>query len=671
MHLVRASITNTYGPMAGKKADNINRLAASDEPSYVETQWRVASGTMLIRRSFRNADAGLWLNNERLVGAKNDDITAKALELSGVKQQVFDDFLFANFSQITCVANGTRDARVSLIQPLCGLERLPLIDRYLRDSVNVNTALVEAFDPKELDEQASQWGQLRLAIKRAAAKLQEFDEKLPSAKYVSQQRKLLREYEDRKEQRQQLTLASDRKRKLIAERKSLETELAEAEQKLADAKIASMAAKEAVDKHLAAGKLHSEYKAYQQRLDSLIEVIDEPPPKEPAKHAVIKHSAAELNAKCEYLLNQLKGVDKAIRNAKEGTTFDCQTCRNPVNVTQAYRHKLQQERESLTLDLREQQSIADAATEYESQLASWKLAIAWHEKSTKAAKLEMDALAKPVGGDAPPVGSIDLLNRSFADAKALERSAERVAREASDKLVAISARCKAASEDVVRRKQQLGEQVSAITSRQLAEIRQLLAACDAVSQQRQTVSEELANLRGKAAATVKQLRKLRTDRRKICERAKWLDTLKRSRDVIKRDRLPARVIAVMLRRTTSKLNEYLLKLGVPFTAIADPEQFSFTIRHRDGTKEAANRLSTGQSLCLGVAFWLARADVFAGQLPMFWFDEPVANLDAERKVQVAELFGKLGQELAKNGRQGIVITHDDAIIKTATEVIRL
>jgi DNA repair exonuclease SbcCD ATPase subunit len=342
-----------------------------------------------------------------------------------------------------------------------------------------------------------------------------------------------------------------------------------------------------------------------------------------------------------------------------------------VNVTQAYRHKLQQERESLTLDLREQQSIADAATEYESQLASWKLAIAWHEKSTKAAKLEMDALAKPVGGDAPPVGSIDLLNRSFADAKALERSAERVAREASDKLVAISARCKAASEDVVRRKQQLGEQVSAITSRQLAEIRQLLAACDAVSQQRQTVSEELANLRGKAAATVKQLRKLRTDRRKICERAKWLDTLKRSRDVIKRDRLPARVIAVMLRRTTSKLNEYLLKLGVPFTAIADPEQFSFTIRHRDGTKEAANRLSTGQSLCLGVAFWLARADVFAGQLPMFWFDEPVANLDAERKVQVAELFGKLGQELAKNGRQGIVITHDDAIIKTATEVIRL
>jgi len=182
---------------------------------------------------------------------------------------------------------------------------------------------------------------------------------------------------------------------------------------------------------------------------------------------------------------------------------------------------------------------------------------------------------------------------------------------------------------------------------------------------------KLAVKRTQAFETAGRIRRLRRQRRSLQRLSQWVETLKRSRDVFKRDRLPARVVAGMLHRTTAKLNEYLGQLSVPFSVVADPAEFSFLATHNDGTVERAKRLSTGQSLCLGISFWLARADVFSGQLPFFCFDEPTSNLDDEHVVSVAELFSYLAGDLIRKHRQGLVITHHEALARCATHVIQL
>lgn len=671
MHLVRASVTNTYNAMAGKKADNIYRLAAADEPSYVETEWQVSAGRMLIRRSFRNSDAGLWLNNERLVGVKNDDITAKALELAGVQQKVFDEFLFANVAQLTCVANGSKEARVELIQPLCGLERLAVIDRYLRDSAVAHEAVINAFDQGELDKQTDSWSRLQHAIKTAAQQYAALSDQLPSVDYVADQRRSLVAFDTRKEQRRELSLAIDRKRKAKSDRDASQLVHTEAVALAAAARKESEAAFLARDRYraaVAANVAYIDYLGERTRLQGLLEAD---PPTPPVKPDGLVKTVSELGADYVYAKQQHAAVTKAIAAAADEKTFNCGTCRSTVEVTQDYLDRLKAELSQWSVSRKQIAAELHAAEHYDTAVTAYETASRWHQKMVAEAESQLQKLVKPQDGEHPPEGTL-VEHGSLANVKAAARDqADSKLKDAANRLATAEARLAAAAEDVARRKASLGASSTAMDKSQVIAARKLLAAYDDMDAKRKVVANELARLRGQASEVLKQVRRLRADRRRLANRAQWLDVLQRSRSALKRDRLPSRVIAVMLRRTTKQLNEYLLKLNVPFSATADPEQFSFLIRHKDGTREPANRLSTGQSLCLGVAFWLARSDVFAGQLPLFWFDEPVANLDAERTVQVAELFGRLGEELASNGRQGIVITHDEAIAKTATQVIQL
>jgi DNA repair exonuclease SbcCD ATPase subunit len=175
----------------------------------------------------------------------------------------------------------------------------------------------------------------------------------------------------------------------------------------------------------------------------------------------------------------------------------------------------------------------------------------------------------------------------------------------------------------------------------------------------------------RAGELLPQLRSGLRKRRKVTRLIKFVDLGNRFRNMAGRDRLQARAISKTLRKTTHYVNNFLRQFSMPFTVSIDPEEFEFIAHHRDGTKEAAVRLSAGQGLALGISFWLARTTAFHGELPLFVLDEPTANLDAERVVSVASLFRKLGDELQAAGRQGIVITHHMAVAEASTRKVVL
>lgn len=673
MQLVRASVTNTYHSLAGNKEDNIYRLAAKDAPSYIETQWQVAGGDMLIRRGFQNSDSGLWLNGEQLAGNKARDITAKAIELIGTTPKVFDEFMFADVRRLTTIATGTKEERVSLIQPLCGLERIEAIDRQLRTAEVANAAVIGSFDQAELDDHRYRWSQLRDRIREYSRTYAEREVDLPDQKQIAAAQRRIAEYEARLRDRDELEKARDRLRKATAELTPAEAEVVEATEAEAAAGKLAMAAATASADHAAAVEKWRAAKQYIETKERLEAELSEPPPVRP-KAGKFTHTLSEVREQISIETYRRAQAEEALQRAQDSDeeVQTCQHCLNEYQITEQYLEHLEAEVQGATEAIQQWKDIEEKLVSHELRVQEYKTKKQAYDWSIKVATEQLARLeAKPVrlAGSKPKSPEVPF-SRQAADANAAHTKAKQRLQEANHRATTLLARKEHAEQDIERYEQRLSE----TTAASKADINKLRKTVDTYHEMVSELSQletELAKATGEAAVIQRVIRKLLSERRMLKAKAGWLEVLGRSRAVLKRDRLPARVIADTLYRTADYLNQYLNTLGATFTAIPSPDEHSFDIRHLDGTREPANRLSSGQAVLFGVSFWLARAEVFRGQLPFFWFDEPVANLDDEYTTASAEWLGRLGQEMVRVGRQGIIITHDYAITRKATQVVQL
>lgn len=673
MQLVRASVTNTYHSLAGTKEDNIYRLAAKDAPSYIETQWRVAGGDMLIRRGFRNSDTGLWLNGKRLVGNKARDITAKAVELIGTTPKVFDEFMFADVRRLTTIATGTKEERVSLIQPLCGLERIEVIDRQLRTAEVANEAVIGTFDPTELDAHQYRWAQLRDMIRGYRADISERKAGLPDRKQVETAQRRITEYKSRLRDREELDKAKDRLRKTLAELAPADAEVVEATEAERVAGERAMAAATASAEHAAAVEKWRAAKQYIDTKERLEAELSEPAPVQP-KVVKFSHTLAEVNEQISIETYRKEQAEEALQraNAADGEVQTCQHCLNEYQVTEQYMEHLETEIAEAAAAIEEWQALRAKLEAYAALVQEYKSKKSSYDWSIKQATEQLEQLqARPVklSGPKPKTPEVSFKQQAM-EANAAHAKAKRRLQEANHRATTLLSRKEHAEQDIERYERQLSK-TTAASKATIDKLRKTVDTYHDLVSELSQVETELARAAGEVKGVVRHIRKLRAERRMLKAKAGWLEVLNRSRAVLKRDRLPARVISDTLYRTSDYLNQYLNTLGATFTAVPSPTEHSFDIRHLDGTREPANRLSSGQAVLFGVSFWLARAEVFRGQLPFFWFDEPVAHLDDEYTTASAEWLGRLGQEMVRVGRQGIIITHDYAITRKATQVVQL
>jgi len=689
--LIRACITNDYSQMGGSKDQNIRRGKESSEPSYVETTWSTPSGTIAVRRGLAGVKSQVLLNSEIVVpepgkAAKEKAVTEKALELLGTTSGFINNFMFANYDRLREVTDGNKSQRAALFTSLCGLDIVEKIDRNLREIANEDKARMGEFSPADLDAALLDWAQLKLNWKGASAEVKDSLRDMPSSEERLEIKEDVQWLNDlmgqQKANREARTRAKERIRKYKVQAQSLEKEFKYYEMRhktLTDCVSKSQANVQVLSDIRKQEESRRSLVAHHKRAESEVTRLNGDKPKKEAIPEEFKDVGEPLtkDEATSCLSEQQRIISSSEAKLKlvaEGN-FTCPTCDQPITYSspeevakledalQAARRKAVVCRSHLGLH-RWQES---ADMRYKTKSDSWKQQIKQANQSLAEAKeavADLAEISKPQEFDLKAAKArLSRFSSALESAEALKTeffgllsskkqgiaSGEREIEDANKALAEFKTVTARELESAKKRADEVIQQELELASSQAA----LIAYSDSVD----TISN--------------QLRKMRAKRRKLKKLDEWLAVAQRARAICHRDSLPSSVVAGMLHRTTAQVNEYLLSLGVPFQVSVDAEEFAFEVTHQDGSTEPAKRLSTGQSLCLGIAFWLARASVFAGQLPFFCLDEPTANLDEERLLNVADVIGKLSTEMETNGRQGVVVTHHASIARRSTQIVTL
>jgi DNA repair exonuclease SbcCD ATPase subunit len=666
-NMIRTSITNDFTALAGVKGDRVSWDISTGEPSYVETEWDVDAGTMVVRRALANIGSGLWLNGEFMAESETG-VTSEALKLLGVPKKIFDNFLFVNFWQLTEIAAGTKESRASLIQSLCSLDHLPKVDTKLRETIAGDKASIAAFDQAELDSLRLAFQSRKTAIRGYRQKIEDIDSQRLTADVVVEYRTAVATAKQYEDCRQNVEAAQDRLRSAKLRSRELQQQVDTLTLESVDRGHTLTNLRELYDSSEAEHTAYAAHMLYASQLAEQQAVLQIPEPLVPADPAedLVKASADIATAK-----DEAERVKSLLKQVAAKANITCRECFSRIEVTEEFIASLK----SLEAAALKRQAAATAsaaalrvlATEYRTQSAA---RTTWQANRVNADKA-IAKLVKPDGKAVKPKSDLASLRVKRDQAIAAFNASESDRDAAKSKLALAALRVTASQDELARWQASLPKAAPVAAGDSIAAYTTLLAEQDRLDEERRDVELSLTSDLKLCADGVKRIRRMAADRRKLRSLAGWIDVQTRARDVLRRDRLPLRVISGMLMKTASRLNYYLSKLGAAFRVSADPEQFSFQVHYDSGHDAPASSLSTGQSLCLGIAFWLARADVFAGQLPLFVFDEPTANLDAEHVLAAADMFASLSNDLIASRRQGIVITHHEAVAHAAAQVITL
>lgn len=674
VNLIRASLTNDFSSMGGVKSDNIRRGRADGTPSYVETTWHIKSGVMVVRRGLAGCSSSLVINGEEVVGNREDDISKEVLKRTDLTAAKVNDFLFADQDRLQDVIAGTKGRRAELFSSLCGIEVMQAIDRNLRETLNGDKALIENFDQNRLDQNLFKWAEARDKIRELRQQANSLSEQLMPEEQLERYRNHLQTVKTRSELLQSLSTVRERVRRQekkipdLKLRRNKEaaavTDFDEKLTKVSD-RLAKIRSRRSEAKHeFAAAKRYAKAK----------KVLDKPAPEEVTLDGVV--DTTKLEAACYKLQGKVNWLRQVIKLAEKGELEYCSKCGSPVDAIKG--HAEEHKRELAELEpklirlekkLERIERQKEAYDQYEKDLSAW-------TSEQRAAQDVVDEIDELYPSGPKIVDLTELEEQIEALGVKRDKLANKL-RELRDSHLEVNSQLSAAKQQLADAKAQL-----VVLQQQFEELpnveKDVDVEAESVVEAQKKLREDLADVqstlrskRTEAKYFAEDIRRLRAEKRKYKRTRVWVDYAEKAREILKKDRLPAKIIAGMLGRTTLTVNGYLEQLGVPFRVQAELKNFSFEAIHADGTQEPASRLSVGQKTCLAIAFWLARAEVFIGSLPFFCLDEPTAHLDTSRVAHVADLFESLSTKLYSEGRQGIVITHHAELSRVATNTIQL
>jgi len=684
--MIRVCATNDFSSVRGTKDMNVRRGILSNDMSYIQTWWTTRNGYISIRRGLQNVPSALYVNNEedKTITGKEQAITKRALELLSVSAGTINDFMFADFRTLRQIVEGTKAARMEMFTSLCGIDHIQRIDRVMQKQLAADSAVIaEAASEKEIEDMRVRWQLLKPKIKQMREAWATLLAQLVPQAELTAWREARYANVNAAETMQKLTISINTQvksvEKLSATLHEIKCEVAKNQQACEIIRTQKL---EPLQQQLAVAKEQQQtrqarlrkYKEYQEALKAAAKEAPKPPVK-PADHVDYEKAVAD-EANIKTMLKAAKDKQTALG---EGGDIICGECGTKLGeVTAQALADAAAKVLSLTGQLTAAKAKTAAATGYRQAVQDYSHAFVVWEKDVATAKQTLDRLAGDADAVSPPeddnsedMGKLQMeYDHVF---KQMELVKNRLAA-ADEKLVPgtrqltmAEANMATARQELISLKDTYGDNPQDVVE----SLTEKLKVQERLQAQHSDLTTLLRVEETRAGELLPQLRSGLRKRRKVTRLIKFVDLGNRFRNMAGRDRLQARAISKTLRKTTHYVNNFLRQFSMPFTVSIDPEEFEFIAHHRDGTKEAAVRLSAGQGLALGISFWLARTTAFHGELPLFVLDEPTANLDAERVVSVASLFRKLGDELQAAGRQGIVITHHMAVAEASTRKVVL
>lgn len=681
--LIRCSATNEFSSLGDVKEANIRRGAELDEPAYIESCWTTAAGEVILRRALANTVSRISVNGIELteLTGKEVAITKKFFELIDTQKEVFDNFMFADYASLQKIIDGTKSERAKLFTSLCGVGIIAKFDEQVRMKLAAAQAICDEFDPADLDSELQQWRLKKAAVKAIREELGQ----IAKALYCDEDYKAAIQYRDELKSLVDMLIETKTNHALMFDRiRKQKAALTEAQDKLDRAKVLhALAVKSKELARVVTTSLREtietcdKYAAAARDVAAAKKTLKENDPSKP-------EFAGDASAEAQRLLIEEK-ANVVVRGKHIAAELDliaksgkgkCETCGSPIDVSPERQSELSTQKLDLQKRYREITATLESIDQYNQALKVY-------EKQTQALanrKAAARATIKSLQADADKYrDSVEvdeqriLLSRRQRQLKlytTIAQTAQTDIETQQEVVTTKKTKIETDTETLAELKETL-DGYEMPTDAKIHEASTVVLTQDELRQTQRNLKFKLSADRLAAAECAQRIRKLRERQRRIGRLRESVEVMTRARSVCSRNRLPARIVNGMLHLTTDQVNELLRKLSVKFHVVVDTNEYSFIAVHSDKTREPAKRLSTGQGLCLGIAFWLARSAIFAGRLPLFCLDEPTAHIDAAKLVDIADLFAKLSDELLHANRQGIVITHHDAVARSATRCFDL
>jgi DNA repair exonuclease SbcCD ATPase subunit len=661
-NLIEAIGFNLTGEWGGglTKEGNIYDQMSEGEKAYVLCDWEHDGTNITITRNLPDKQS-LIVGDRNIKSAA--EIALYVTELLGMSTRLIQELVFVKQGdKMFDFLTAKPEERAKSYAHLCGTEDLEKLwkligeqissDQHLASTVVDNTESMQN-QLTELNMRLGQLGDQHKQARRGLLKKKE-------GTFYKEVVKSWRRWEHLQEEIKRFNSRLEKKRPKIDKSATCLSKL--------QAKAKTL--RERFEKRAAKAKRYERIKDRlkesgdrRRRIDELKAIVNRKPPEQPKEPKDFEPPAL-LRPKIKELRDKLAEARRILSVFAEKGVVECPTCRTPVTKLDDHLAEMKAYAIDHAKEPEELQAKLTVCEAYDKKKFEWDRAMVKFDTTTSMAQDELNELDKPENPLETPedlhawLESYDKLRLDVATAEknASEYEKKHVVKQESIRI------WEGAREEHVAECKKIASNFSAEAARQaeerLQKHRQAMALVNQISPQIDSTSEDIKRV-------TFNLSEIALAKERSAAGNKWIVDLNAWREVVHRDNLQRIITQSFLEELVDQINEKLEAFDGPFK-VSPGDALTMDVHKPNGSKTSSLVLSGGEKVVLAIAYRMA---VNPGE--MLVLDEPTTGLDTHNLGCLTEVLDNLRGLTKKQGRQIIMVTHDERLERVFDRVIRL
>lgn len=651
MNAVAALLTNNYGKA---KAKCLRRGIPARAKARIAGEWTIDEQTFTIDKDLKGSDTFMQIGDERITGATAAQ--AKIREITKLSEEVLSNNIFPAQGSLFSLVAESRADRIDGFMHLCGISQATKIYDAIQKEIRSYYNNLPEIDETALDALHRRYRSIELSRDELKKKIEE-TEKRCMAKAV------LLKHEEGLGLIRRLAELNQRHDTCAETVAAAKLQLTNLRSKLLPCAASSDALTERID------AVNADIEIWRAR-KTLIDKIKTELPPEPEDQDALQAETAKLEQQRAELRSTIDRLGRVNAMVTAGAS-ECTTCGSPICAAPG-------EAEALAAELsncvqKRSEVMAKLAELAKRSAAAVEAAVAFStaQRAREEASRALEATVKPE--KQASVLRDELL--ALTQERAAIRKLEKEQRTLAESVAAASGRLESAEQalaDVEDQRQRADQKLAALkhelgvqsfAQTLVTSAREAAAAAQVLRTSLDDKESELLELKQEidAAASVASANK---PARKIRQR------LLAIQEQCRPDALPKQVILAELANLEVHTNKFLRRLGESFDIKLD-DRLAFKAIYPGGDTEDAAEFSFAQKAVTAVSFLMASNRVFAGVCDFMTLDEPSSGFDEEHLADFADMLGELDDFLRAEERQMLIVTHDNRVLESIKQVIRI
>ena len=666
-NLLDAMKFNLTGEVPGPlpKDKSVCRRIKEGEPSYVTGHWQHDDINFIITRRLRPSTRQSLTIGDGSPITSATEIVESIQELLGMPMKMIEDFLFVAQWRIFDFLTLKTEDRAKALGQMCGTDKLETLWKLLGDQQTTDAHLAgeSTIDEDALKNRHAELCKrlldLKQEIRTARKSVLKKAEGLELKRIVRGHQILVTSRERIADLQGKIAIV-EKSIRLLAKREQHWDKLKTVRQKAWDDVSGKRQEYETALKNLATIEEQTEIQEECER------ILKRKPPA--FRHPEVKRVSGDIRNEIADVNKKVEAARKVIDTFKSSGKTKCPTCGTPTSELKS--HLIEQQKianrsdaelNKLRTELAEATAYEGAKHQHQEELGRFEL-----EKMKATERLESSKqILKKLS---LPKASKEEIEAELSSIDEVAQRYNRISKKLTDlrtgKLGKLRSRIEILKGELAtwQRKQKEAEAAGEVEPdeavKKLQAHRDALTTCRVLSTQVETTEHDME-------AVSKELKTAELAKSRHENGIKWLGDLEDWRDVVHRNNLPRIITSSYLSDLVETINENLESFESPFTVSA-ADDLSLLVHNEDGTIEPAVQKSGGEKVVLAIAYRMAvNPDEF------LVLDEPTSGLDKENLGCLLTVLKNLAKLTRKQGRQIIMVTHDERLEPVFNRTITL